>query len=80
MPTAAERDRADVIFESAEANANRCRKGRAAIRLTDAQGRIDFDGFYGEYEVTLKQPGKRHLTHRLHQGEKTENQWTLSVD
>jgi len=46
--------------------------------VTDAAGRIEFDGFYGRYEVTLKQMGKQHVTHRLHLAEKEANAWALT--
>lgn len=47
--------------------------------VTDAAGRVSFRGFYGQYEVILRQPDRQHLAHRFHLAEHTENTWVLKL-
>ena len=44
---------------------------------TDENGEITFKGFYGEYNVTQRLPGRRYPTQTLHLAENQENVWTL---
>jgi GH35 family endo-1,4-beta-xylanase len=46
--------------------------------VTDAAGRIEFSGFYGQYEVTLKHTGRRHETVQVHLAEGMGNDWNLT--
>ena len=45
--------------------------------VTGAEGEVAFEGFYGEYEVTVKHKSKRHEIHRLHLSETEGNEWVV---
>jgi len=44
---------------------------------TDENGEITFRGFYGQYEVTQRLPGRHYATRNFHLSEKQENVWTF---
>lgn len=48
-----------------------------ATLRTDADGEIAWHGFYGEYTVELQQPGRRHLSRRVHLAQDEENRWVF---
>ncbi len=47
--------------------------------VTDALGQVSFDGFYGQYEVVIRQPDRQHLAHRFHLAEQSENTLVLKL-
>lgn len=47
--------------------------------VTDAAGGVNFRGFYGQYEVSLRQAGRQHLCHRFHLSKHAENTWALRM-
>jgi GH35 family endo-1,4-beta-xylanase len=46
---------------------------------TDALGRVSLDGFYGQYQVTLRQPGCRHQSFNIHLHEHAQKDWILTA-
>jgi len=45
---------------------------------TDEEGRVSFRGFFGQYEVVVRQPGRRNPTYRIHLSENEENAWAFT--
>ena len=46
---------------------------------TDAEGKVSFRGFFGQYEVVVRQPGQRHTTCQLHLAENQDNVWRFTI-
>jgi len=46
---------------------------------TGSDGSVAFRGFYGQYEVSVKQPGRRYPTYHFHLAEKQVNDWVVSL-
>jgi len=44
-----------------------------------ADGTVSWRGFYGQYEVTVRQPGKKYPVYLLHLAEKQGNEWLFSL-
>jgi len=44
---------------------------------TDAEGTVSFRGFFGQYEIAVRRPGKRHPTYQVHLAQDGENAWTF---
>ncbi len=48
--------------------------------VTDENGQVQLDGFFGKYEVTAFRPGRQHLVFPLHLAENQSGTWTFSVE
>jgi endo-1,4-beta-xylanase len=46
---------------------------------TDAEGKISFRGFYGLYDLVVRQPGQKYLTYPLHLAKHSENTFVFVV-
>ncbi len=47
-------------------------------RLTE-NGQVHFHGFFGEYDVIARLPGRRHIVHRIHLAPDQENTWVFTL-
>ncbi len=47
------------------------------ILQTDAQGKAGWQGFFGEYELEIRHPGRRTQVESLHLAENEANEWSL---
>ena len=48
------------------------------VTCTDDDGQIAFRGFFGQYEVVVKQPGRQYLTQRIHLSEHERSAWVFT--
>jgi len=46
---------------------------------TDDTGKISFRGFFGQYEVIVRQPGKQHQRYCVHLSERADNAWVFTA-
>ena len=48
--------------------------------VTDETGQVQFDGYFGSYEITACRPGMQHLVYPLHLAENQSNGWTVTTE
>jgi endo-1,4-beta-xylanase len=52
----------------------------AIITHTNAEGKVSFRGFFGQYDIVVRQPGQKYITHSMHLSEHAENSRAFLIE